>query len=192
MVNRLAKFYVDTTQRRGLRAKPLEARVMSCLLVMVLMHIASKPAFSQQTHIILDDGKVQAIRIELSPGQAYVLTKDQEGSVWTALDPVVLTISKDGQQSSKRVRAGDAAIVGVGEQVGFRTGNSSPARLVVVRPKAAEQKLTVSPFVLTGSLEDASDRNATLSSPYQAAIFETHGIVVMNRSGFQAGPVLLR
>ena len=134
----------------------------ACLLGLVLMHLAAVPATSQQTHVLLDDAKALVTEIELSAGQTYTVPEDQGGAVWTALDPVVLLETNGGQQKQKRVPAGDAATVGAGEQVEFRARRGLPARLVLVKPKMTQQELTVEPFVLTGSLEDASDRNATL------------------------------
>jgi hypothetical protein len=134
----------------------------ACLLGLMLMQLAAVPAFAQQTHVLLDDAKALVTEVELSAAQTYTLPEDQGGTVWTALDPVVLLATKDGQHSQKRIHTGDAATVGAGEHVEFRAGRGSRARLVLVKPKVTQQELTVEPFVLTGSLEDASDRNATL------------------------------
>jgi hypothetical protein len=134
----------------------------ACLLGLVLMPLAALPASSQQTHVLLDDARALVTQIKLSAGQTYILPEDQGGTVWTALDPVMLLETKGGQQDQKRVHAGDAATVGAGEHVEFQAGHGLPARLVLVKPKMTQQELTVEPFVLTGSLEDASDRNATL------------------------------
>ena len=132
------------------------------LLVLILMHFAAVPTSAQQTHVLLNDAKALVTQVELSAGQTYPVAEDQNGTVWTALDPIVLLEMKGGQQNQKRVNAGDAAIVHAGEHVGFRAERGLPARLVLVKPKTTQQDLTVEPFVLTGSLEDASDRNATL------------------------------
>jgi hypothetical protein len=129
---------------------------------MVLMHFESKSAFAQKTHLLLNDERVVATRIDLSPGEAYALSEDQGRSVWTALDPVVFTTSKGSQRSRKQVPAGEAAMLNAGEHVEFRAENGSPASLVLVEPKMTKQDLTVGPFILNGSLEDASGRNATL------------------------------
>lgn len=134
----------------------------ACLLGLVLMLLTTVPASSQQTHVLLDDAKVFVTQIELSAGQTYTVPGDQAGVVWTALDEVVLLGAKGGQRNQKRIHAGDAATVGAGEHVEFQAGRGLPAHLVLVKPKLSQQELTVEPFVLTGSLEDASDRNATL------------------------------
>jgi quercetin dioxygenase-like cupin family protein len=130
--------------------------------LLVLMHLAAAPASSQQTHVLLDDAKALVTQIELSAGQTYTVPEGQAGTVWTALDPVVLLETKGEQQNQKRVHAGDAATVSAGEHIGFRAGRGLPVRLVLVKPKTTQQELTVESFVLTGSLEDASGRNATL------------------------------
>jgi hypothetical protein len=134
----------------------------ACLLGLVLMQLAAVPASPQQTHVLLDDAKALVTEVELSAGQTYPVAEDQTGTVWIALDPVVLLETKGGQQNQRRVHSGDAATVHAGEHVEFRAQRGLPARLVLVRPKMTQQELTVEPFVLTGSLEDASDRNATL------------------------------
>jgi len=121
-----------------------------------------RPRISQLAHVLLNDKKALVTQIEVSPGETYILTKDQEGDVWTAIDPVVLVTKKGGSQTRKRVRAGEAAIVGSDEELQFHVESNSHARLVIVKPKMAHQELTVGPFVLNSTIEDASDRNATL------------------------------
>jgi hypothetical protein len=131
-------------------------------ITMVLLTLTSLYATSQQTHILLNDEKALVTQIEVSPGETYVLTKDQRGDVWTAIDPVVLVTKKGGAQISRRVRAGEAAIVSSDEELKFHLESVSHSRLVIVKPKMAHQELTVGPFILSSSIEDASDRNATL------------------------------
>jgi hypothetical protein len=137
------------------------SEIVSFLLVLILT-CAAKTSFSQQTHVLLNDERVLVTRIDLSPGETYVLPDGQEGVVWVAIDSLVLTTDESGQKSSKHVAAGTSATVVSHQKVGFRTEDRSPGRLVVVKPKKTEQELTVSPFILSNSLEDASDRNATL------------------------------
>jgi hypothetical protein len=137
------------------------SQITSFLLALVLT-CATKGSFSQQTHVLLNDERVIVTRIDLSQGETYALPQGQQGTVWAAVDPLVLTTDENGQQSSKRVDAGTSATVGSHQKVGFRTGNRSTVRLIVIKPKRTEQELTVSPFTLSGSLEDASERNATL------------------------------
>lgn len=132
------------------------------LITMVLLSLASLCASSQQTHVLLNDEKTLVTQVEVSPGETYSLTKDQRGNVWVAIDPVLLVTKKGGMQTRKRVREGEAAIVGSDEELQFRVESNSHARLVIVKPKMAHQELTVGPFVLNGTIENASDRNATL------------------------------
>ncbi len=156
MTNRPAK------ESGGRRRCAFKLNPLSYLVAMLLVHLAVASASSQQTHVVLNDAKALVTQIDISPGGTYKLPEAQGGDVWTALDPVILLTKKGGQQSQKRVRAGDAATVETGEQIEFRAGRGLPAHLVVVKPKMTQQELTVGPFVLSGSLEDASDRNATL------------------------------
>ena len=93
---------------------------MRGLIAMVLFSLAPIWARSQQAHVLWSDEKALVTQIELSPGQTCSLTKDNAGDVWIAIDPVVLVTKKDGFQSGKRVRAGEAAIVGSGEELQFR------------------------------------------------------------------------
>jgi hypothetical protein len=130
-------------------------------IVALLLSLAALEAHSQQTHVLLNDERALVTRVELGEGETYVLTKDQEGEVWAAIDPVALVATKGGTQTRKLVRAGAAAILGSGEELQFRGRSNRHARLVIVKPKMQQQPLTVDSFVLD-SLEDASDRNATL------------------------------
>ena len=132
------------------------------LLAMVLGHLACGVSPAQQTYVLLEDAKVLVRRIEISPGETYTLPREQEGDVWTAIDPIVLVTKKDGKQSIKRVLAGEAAPAGSGEELQFHVAGNLHARLVIIQPKMAHQELTVGPFILTSTLDDASDRNATL------------------------------
>ena len=132
------------------------------LITMVLLSLASLCASSQQTHVLLNDEKTLVTQVEVSPSETYSLTKDQGGNVWVAIDPVLLVTKKGGMQTRKRVREGEAAIVGSDEELQFRVESNSHARLVIVKPKMAHQELTVGPFVLNGTIENASDQNATL------------------------------
>lgn len=162
MVNRLKELYVRTAEGCGSRAMRIaKALTPSGLLVSVLMILATEGAFSQRTHIVLDDKKVLVTRIDISHGATYTLPKDQIGDVWIAIDSVELVTIKDGKGSRKLLDAGDSAIVRSEEQLLFRQKSTRSARLVIVRPKSSHQDLTVESFILD-SLEDASDRNATL------------------------------
>jgi hypothetical protein len=131
-------------------------------LIVVLLSLTSPCATSQQTHVLLSADRALVTQINVSLGETYALTKDHEGDVWTAIDPLVLMTKKDGKQTTKRVLAGEAAIVGSGEELQFHVDGDSHARLVIVKPKTAHQELTVGPFILSSTIEDASDRNATL------------------------------
>ena len=101
-------------------------------------------------------------QIDLSPGESYSIPKDESGAVWTVLDPALLATKKNGRQSSKQIKPGDAEVVGADEQLVFQGQSGQHLRLIIVKPKGQHQDLTVSPFLASGSLEDASDRNATL------------------------------
>lgn len=164
MTNKLAvKLRVWTPELAGCSASKRAIRLsIRGLITMVLLSLASLCASSQQTHVLLNDEKALVTQIKVSPGETYSLTKDQGGNVWVAIDPVVLVTNKGGMQTRRRVRAGEAAIVGSDEELEFRVESNSRARLVIVKPKIADQELTVGPFVLNSTIEDASDRNATL------------------------------
>jgi len=144
------------------RAKCAASLAPYSLLLILLAHLAYGRALGQQTHVLLDDAKTLVTRIELSPGAIYALPKDQAGSVWIAIDPIVLVAKKNGIQRKRQVRAGEAEIVGSGEELEFQVKSDLYARLVVVKPKMADEELTVGPFLLSRSIEDASDRNVML------------------------------
>ena len=146
------------------------------LLVIALTQFACGTIFAQQTRVLLEDRKVLVTQIDISPGESYSIPKDESGAVWTALDPVLLT-KKDGPQSSKRIKPGDAEVVGEDEQLVFRGQPGQQVRLIIVKPKGKHQDLTVTPFLASGSLEDASDRNATNSvfTPYTPALNQVDG-----------------
>jgi hypothetical protein len=86
----------------------------------------------------------------------------RSGTVWITLDLVLLFKTEGSQRTSKEIHAGDAGKSDPGEGLQFRARNGQHGRLVVIKPKTAHQELTISPFVLSDSIEDASDRNATL------------------------------
>jgi hypothetical protein len=131
------------------------------LLIIALANLSPDAALAQRIQVILDDPKAIVTQIELSTGEGYTLPKDQAGSVWIALDPVILKTAKVGLQNNKSIRAGDAGTISSGDELEFRVDGEPRARLVIVRPKTTHQELTVEPVVL-GSLEDGSGRNATL------------------------------
>jgi len=159
----VAEVSIGTAMRTAHFSSAYAARVAICgLIAMTLLYAASKPVPAQQAHILLDDQKARATAIEVSLAEPYTLKADKRGSVWVALDPFILSKNKGGQKSSKRVRAGDAEIVGSDEELQFRTESGLRARLVVIDPRMPHQELTVSPFTLSSSIEDASERNATL------------------------------
>lgn len=135
---------------------------LHALSVMGLLHVFIAPAFGQQSQILTDDARALVTRIELSSGETFILPDDQAGAVWISLDPLVLAIKKDGLQSKRKVAAGKAETVLSGEHLAFEIATGPHARLVVVKPKMPHQDLTVGPFLQSSSLEDASDRNATL------------------------------
>jgi hypothetical protein len=120
------------------------------------------PVFAQGTRNLLNDAKVVVSEFKLSPGQTYTLPRNQFGTVWVALDPLILSQTEQGKQIEKQVAPGDAATASASEQASFRAGDGLSARLIVVSPKEIQQELTVAPFVFANGLEDASDRNATL------------------------------
>lgn len=119
-------------------------------------------ASSQQAHVLLNDARALVTQVEIPPGETYTLQGNQEQTVWVTLDAVLFSDGKGGDQPPKRAREGDAVTLNKGGQIEFRSANNSPARLVVVRAKMVQQVLTVESLSLTGSLEDASARNATL------------------------------
>ena len=129
---------------------------------LVLIPFASLAALAQQSHVLLNDQKVVATEIEVSSAEPYTLPEGRNGAIWVALTPVTLFKVKDGKQNSWNVQAGDAEMSGSNEVVQFRAGGGSPARLVVIHPRAPHQELTVEPFVMRDSIEDASERNQTL------------------------------
>ncbi len=159
-VNRLARFCIQAGLSCGLRLRHMA--IAKRVLVMVLMPLASGLSFSQQRHVVLDDAKVQVTRIDLAPDEAYTPTKEQGGAVWIALDSLVLKTNKGGQDSIKLVRRGESASVDPEASAQFGAESGRASHMLLVEPKTVHQELTVSPFVLSGSLEDASDRNATL------------------------------
>ena len=131
-------------------------------LVIVLTQFACGAVFAQQTHVLWEDRTVLVTQIDLSPGESYLILKDESRAVWTVLDPALLAIKKDGSESRKQIRPGEAEVVGVDEQLVFQGQTGQGVRLIIVKPKGQHQDLTVSHFLASGSLEDASDRNATL------------------------------
>jgi hypothetical protein len=86
---------------------------------MVLLNLTSLCASSQQTqqaHVLLNVDRALVTQIDVSPGGTYALTKDQEGDVWIAIDPLVIVIKRDvskaqsgffqaGRQLSARVKS---------------------------------------------------------------------------------------
>ena len=117
----LVKLHVRAPESAGRSVSRCAVRLgMRGLIAMVLFSLAPIWARSQQAHVLWSDEKALVTQIELSPGQTCSLTKDNAGDVWIAIDPVVLVTKKDGFQSGKRVRAGEAAIVGSGEELQFR------------------------------------------------------------------------
>ncbi|MHB1022637.1 MAG: hypothetical protein ACYC46_14220 [Acidobacteriaceae bacterium] len=137
-------------------------RLLSCLLAIALIHATASPVSAQETRVLLKDARALVREVNLSPGQAYMLPKNQLGVVWVALTPLIFSQTTHGQQIQKQVASGDAETDNADERSSFRTKDGQPGRLIVVTPKVIQQELTVSPFVIENSLEDASDRNATL------------------------------
>ena len=165
MLNNLAK--LTAIKCKGKRSLHL----CHGLLAVALTQCAWGTVLAQQTHVVLNDHKVLVTQINLSPGESYSVPKDDSGAVWTVLDPALIATKKDGSPSSKPIRPGDAAVVGVDEELVFQGQTGQPVRVVFVKPKGPHQELTVGRFLASGSLEDASDRNATLLVATSASCF---------------------
>ena len=165
MLNNFAKLV--TLRPKGGRG----AQLGYVLLVVALIQFACGTIFAQQTHVLLEDGKVFVTQIDLSPGESYSISKDKSGVIWVALDPALLITKNDGLQGSKQIKPGDAEVVGVNEELVFQGQTGQDVRLILVKPKGPHQDLTVGPFLASGSLEDASDRNATLLVAVSACRF---------------------
>jgi len=131
-------------------------------IAIVMIHFFVALASSQQVHVLLNDTRALVTQVEVPPGETYTLHGNQEQTVWVTLDSIVFSGGKGGDQTPKRARAGDAATLNKGGQIEFRSANNLPAHLIVVRAKNTQQDLTVGSLSLTGGLEDASARNATL------------------------------
>jgi hypothetical protein len=144
------------------RVRCMVASVARLLLASALVHSLATGAFSQHSLVLLDDAKAVVTRTDVYSDKPCVLASSQAGSVWAAVDPVIVVTRKDGGETRKEVRSGGYGIVGSGEVLEFRATAALPSRLVFVMPKMPHQELTVGDFSLNRSLEDASDRNATL------------------------------
>ena len=141
------------------------------LLAIALTQFACGTIFAQQTHVLLEDRKVLVTQLDLSPGESYAVPKDNSGAAWIALDPVLLAAKEDGSQSSRQIKPGDAEVVEADEHLVFRGQTGQHVRLIIVKPKGRHQDLTVSPFLDSASLEDASARNVTLLVAVSACHF---------------------
>jgi hypothetical protein len=137
-------------------------KTKGAFLVVVLAPFASTFAHAQQSRVLLNDVKAVVTEVEVSAAAPYTLPQSQNGAVWVALDPVTLSRVKEGQRDNQRIHAGDSGKGAPDEDLQFRANGSLRGHLIVIRPKTPHQELTVGPFVLTNSIEDASDRNATL------------------------------
>lgn len=156
MLNKLTKLVIRKFQRW------CGAHLGQPLLIMMLTQVVCGVTFAQHTHILLQDRKVLVTEIDLRSGERYSPPEDGLGAVWTVLDPALLITKKDGVQSSKQIKPGDAETVGQEERLVFISQNGQRVRLITVKPKTPHQDLTVGPFLTSSSLEDGSDRNATL------------------------------
>jgi hypothetical protein len=138
------------------------SRAKCAFLIIVLALFASTFALAQQSRVLLNDAKVVVTEVEVSPDASYTLPQSQNGVVWVAIDTASLLTMRGGQRNTRQIHAGDSGMRGTGEELQFRADGGSRGRLVVIHPKTQHQELTVGPFDITTSLEDASDRNATL------------------------------
>jgi hypothetical protein len=127
----------------------------------VLIPFAPFAAFAQGSHVLLNDAKVVVTEVEVSPTEPYALTQDANGAVWVALDPINFLSVRGDLRESRQILAGDSGKDASGEELQFEASGSA-AHLVIIHTKTPHQELTVGPFGLESSIEDASGRNATL------------------------------
>jgi hypothetical protein len=142
--------------------KPTRVQI-SFLLIAVAWGLAPRTASAQQSKVLLEDKKVLVTSVEVNATSVFTLPSDQPGTVWIALDSVILVKERSGVKGTRLVRAGYAAFIRPKEQVALPNGTVSSVRLIVVKPKNPTQALTLEHF-LTGDSEeeDASDRDTTL------------------------------
>ena len=134
---------------------------VKAVLFGTLIPFAPFVSFAQPSHVLLNDAKVVITEVEVSPAEPYTLPQGQNGLVWVALDRINFLAVRGDLRESRQIHAGGSGKGALGEELQFKA-SGSPAHLVIIHPKTPHQELTVGPFVLGRSIEDASDRNETL------------------------------
>ena len=146
--------------------------VLDAFLKIALLYVFVVPAIGQQSQVLANDARALVTRVQLSPGESFIMPDDQTGSIWVSLDPLVLVTRKDGRQNKRNVLAGNTGTIIAGETLTFEIEIGLHAQLIIVKPKMPQQDLTVGPFLQSNSLEDASGRNATLLIAISSSQFQ--------------------
>lgn len=143
---------------------------LSAVVSMVLLGFLTIKAFAQRSRIVWNNQEVVAKQIELSDREPFTLPKASYGTVWIALDPMRLLVTRDGQQQTRSLQAGEAQFTDGDLQ--FQADRQGRSRLSLIVAKKPHQKLTISPGFLSGQdVEDASERDATLLVAISAVRF---------------------
>ena len=146
------------------------SRLAQTSLTTMKLISAGQRTFAQRAIVVLDDAKVLATKVELVGDRDFRIHASAYGTVWVALDPVIMTVRGSQLASRQAVPAGEAETA-TKEKCGFRAEPGARARLLLITPKGPHQSFTIGPFLSERSLEDASARNFTLVVAVTAVLF---------------------
>ena len=138
-------------------------RIIGPSLLLALGSLGVQNAFAMRSRVISINPKATVFRVDLETGESHEFIAGTYGGIWVALDhAVVITSHVNGEEVRSEIQPGAAKAVDPKMSLRFQSRTPSGASVIWVQANLPHQELTVSSFTIDKSLDDGSDRNATL------------------------------